>query len=92
MPVYKKKQACKQADGDNGTYTLYHKTKNGKEEKVGCATSKENAKNYVKGSYADWGWKDIDSKKKKKNESLSLEEMIYHRLLEYFESGLYLID
>ena len=29
MPVYKKKQACTQADGDKGTYTLYHKLKNG---------------------------------------------------------------
>ena len=84
MPVYKKKQACKQADGDKGTYTLYHKTKSGKEEKVGCATSKKNAQAYVAGSYAKWDWNDID--KKKKNESISLEEMIYHRLLEYFES------
>lgn len=86
MPVYKKKQACKQADGDKGTYTLYHKTKSGKEEKVGCATSKKNAQAYVAGSCADWDWKDIDKKKKKKsNEGLSLEEMIYQRLLEYFE-------
>ena len=86
MPVYKKKQACKQADGDKGTYTLYHKTKSGKEEKVGCATSKKNAQAYVAGSYADWDWKDTNSKNEKKNESISLEEMIYHRLLEYVES------
>ena len=86
MPVYKKKQACTQADGDKGTYTLYHKTKSGKEEKVGCSTSKDKAQAYISGSYADWDWKDTDGKKKKKNESISLEEMIYHRLLEYFES------
>jgi len=92
MPVYKKKQACTQADGDKGSYTLYHKTKSGKEKKVGCATSKKNAKNYVRGSYVDWDWKDTNSKKKKKNEGLSLEEMIYQRLLEYFENELDLID
>jgi hypothetical protein len=91
MPVYKKKQACTQADGDKGTYTLYHKTKSGKEEKVGCSTSKDKAQAYVAGSYADWDWKDTDGKKKKKNESISLEEMIYHRLLEYFESDYDLI-
>ena len=93
MPVWKKKKPCTQEDGDKGTYTLYHKNKSGKEEKVGCATSKKNAQAYVAGSYADWDWKDIDKKKKKKsNECLSLEEMIYHRLLEYFDSELDLID
>ncbi len=78
MPVYKKKQACTQADGDKGTYTLYHKLKNGKEEKVGCSTSKKKAQSYVKGSYADWKWD-----KEKKNESF--EELILQRILEWIE-------
>jgi hypothetical protein len=79
MPVYKKKQACTQADGDKGTYTLYHKLKSGKEEKVGCSTSKKKAQSYVKGSYADWKW---DKNNNKKNENITVEEKILHRLLE----------
>ncbi len=78
MPVYKKKQTCTQADGDKGTYTLYHKLKNGKEEKVGCSTSKKKAQSYVKGSYADWKWA-----KEKKHESF--EELILQRILEWIE-------
>ncbi len=78
MPVYKKKQACTQADGDKGTYTLYHKSKNGKEEKVGCSTSKKKAQSYVKGSYADWDWD-----QNKKNESF--EEKILQKILEWIE-------
>jgi hypothetical protein len=84
MPVFKKKQACTQADGDKGTYTLYHKTKNGKKKKVACASSKEKANAYISGSYADWDWK--------KNENISFEEIIYKRLLEYFEKEYNLIN
>jgi len=84
MPVYKKKKPCKKPDGTKGTYTLYHKTKSGKEEKVGCSTSKEKAQNYVQGSYAKWDWKDID-KKKKKSMTESLAEIVTKKLLEYIQ-------
>jgi hypothetical protein len=85
MPVYKKKQDCTQADGDKGTYTLYHKKKNGKEEKVGCATSKEKAQNYIQGSYADWDWKKSKNKNKK-NVTESLTEIVTQKLLEYIQN------
>jgi len=82
MPVYYKKQPCKQADDDKGNYTLYEK-KPGKDKKVGCATSKKKADAYLRGSRADWDW---SKTKKSKNESI--EERIFQRLLEYANENL----
>lgn len=77
MPIYYEKKPCTQADGDKGNYTLYEK-KPGKDKKVGCSTSKEKAKAYLRGSRADWKW----AKTSKKNESIVIENVL-QRLLEY---------
>jgi hypothetical protein len=46
MPYTIRKQSCKQADGDSGTYVLSYTTKKGKKVK-NCHTSKKNAQGQI---------------------------------------------
>ena len=51
MPYKVKKQKCKQADGDSGSYVV-QKKKSGKWKKSSCHTSKEKAQGAVRARYA----------------------------------------
>lgn len=66
MPYNKRKQKCKQSDGDSGTYVLSYTDKKGKKHRA-CHTSKKKMQGQITA---------IEAEADEKNEKLLDEDML----------------